>query len=50
MTMRGVAPPEVTFAHIFQAVTPYVIMSLLLLGLLLLLPGIATWLPTLLIG
>jgi hypothetical protein len=27
-----------------------VIMSLLLLGLLLLLPGIATWLPTLLIG
>jgi tripartite ATP-independent transporter DctM subunit len=50
MTMRGVAPPEVTFAHIFQAVTPYVIMSLLLLGLLLLMPGIATWLPTLLIG
>jgi tripartite ATP-independent transporter DctM subunit len=50
MTMRGVAPPEVTFAHIFQAVVPYVIMSLLLLGLLLLLPGIATWLPNLLIG
>lgn len=50
MTMRGVAPPEVTFAHIFQAVVPYVIMSLLLLGLLLLLPGIATWLPNMLIG
>jgi tripartite ATP-independent transporter DctM subunit len=50
MTMRGVAPPEVTFAHIFQAVVPYVIMSLVLLGFLLLLPGIATWLPTLLIG
>ena len=38
MTMRGVAPPEVTMAHIFQAVVPYVIMSLLLLGLLLLVP------------
>jgi tripartite ATP-independent transporter DctM subunit len=50
MTMRGVAPPEVTFAHIFQAVVPYVIMSLLLLALLLLLPEIATWLPNLLIG
>jgi TRAP-type mannitol/chloroaromatic compound transport system permease large subunit len=50
MTMRGVAPPEVTFAHIFQAVVPYVIMSLLLLGLLLLVPKIATWLPNLLIG
>jgi tripartite ATP-independent transporter DctM subunit len=50
MTMRGVAPPEVTFGHIFQAVVPYVIMSLVLLGLLMLLPGIATWLPTLLIG
>jgi TRAP-type C4-dicarboxylate transport system permease large subunit len=50
MTMRGVAPPEVTFAHIFQAVVPYVIMSLVLLGLLLLIPAIATWLPDLLIG
>jgi TRAP-type mannitol/chloroaromatic compound transport system permease large subunit len=38
MTMRGVAPPEVTFAHIFQAVVPYVVMSLALLALLLLLP------------
>ena len=50
MTMRGVAPPEVTMAHIFQAVVPYVIMSLLLLALLLLFPMIATWLPNWLIG
>jgi tripartite ATP-independent transporter DctM subunit len=50
MTMRGVAPPEVTFAHIFRAVVPYVIMSLALLGVLLLFPAIATWLPRLLIG
>ncbi len=50
MTMRGVAPPEVTFTHIFQAVVPYVIMSLILLGLLLLVPAIATWLPDLLMG
>ena len=28
---EGVAPPEVTMAHIFQAVVPYIAMSLLLL-------------------
>jgi tripartite ATP-independent transporter DctM subunit len=50
MTMRGVAPPEVTMVHIFQAVVPYVIMSLLLLALLLLVPAVATWLPSRLIG
>src|SRR6188474_227812 len=50
MTMKGVAPPQVTMAHIFQAVVPYVIMSLLLLALLLLVPTIATWLPNWLIG
>jgi tripartite ATP-independent transporter DctM subunit len=50
MTMRGVAPPEVTMLHIFRAVTPYVIMSLLLLALLLLFPAVATWLPNRLVG
>jgi tripartite ATP-independent transporter DctM subunit len=50
MTMRGVAPPEVTMAHIFKAVVPYVVMSLLLLALLLLFPAVAIWLPNRLIG
>lgn len=45
MTMKGVAPPPVTMAHIFQAVTPYVVMSLLLLALVFLWPPVATWLP-----
>jgi tripartite ATP-independent transporter DctM subunit len=48
MTMRGVAPPQVTMGHIFRAVVPYVAMSLLLLGLILALPAVATWLPALL--
>jgi TRAP-type C4-dicarboxylate transport system permease large subunit len=48
MTMKGVAPPEVTMADIFRAIIPYVLMSILLLALLLWLPGIATWLPGLL--
>ena len=47
MTMRGVAPPQVTMAHIFQAVVPYVVMSLLLLAAVFWFPPIATWLPKL---
>ena len=50
MTMRGVAPPEVTMAHIFQAVVPYIVMSLLLLALLIGFPAVATWLPNKLVG
>ena len=50
MTMRGVAPPEVTMTHIFQAVVPYIVMSLMLLALLLGLPAVATWLPNRLVG
>jgi tripartite ATP-independent transporter DctM subunit len=49
MTMRGVAPPEVTMADIFRAVIPYIVMSLLLLALILMVPEIATWLPRILI-
>lgn len=48
MTMRGVAPPEVTMADIFRAVTPYVVLSIVLLVLIMLFPPIATWLPALL--
>jgi tripartite ATP-independent transporter DctM subunit len=45
MTMKGVAPKEVTMAHIFRAVVPYVAMSLVLLVVIIVFPAIATWLP-----
>ena len=45
MTMRGVAPPSVTMGHIFKAVVPYVVMSLILLASVFWFPAIATWLP-----
>jgi tripartite ATP-independent transporter DctM subunit len=48
MTMKGVAPPQVTMAHIFRAVVPYIAMSLVLLVIIILFPAIATWLPNLL--
>jgi TRAP-type C4-dicarboxylate transport system permease large subunit len=47
MTMRGVAPPSVTMGHIFIAVVPYVVMSLVLLAAVFWIPQIATWLPQL---
>ncbi len=45
MTMKGVAPPQVRMGHIFQAVIPYIAMSLLLLVVIALFPAIAVWLP-----
>jgi tripartite ATP-independent transporter DctM subunit len=48
MTMKGVAPPQVTMAHIFRAVVPYVAMSLILLAVIIAFPAIATWLPNVL--
>jgi tripartite ATP-independent transporter DctM subunit len=45
MTMKGVAPPEVTMAHIFRAVTPFVVMSILMLILVFFVPAVAVWLP-----
>ncbi len=47
MTMKGVAPPQVTIAHIYQAVWPYVLISLAVLALIFFVPAVATWLPSL---
>jgi tripartite ATP-independent transporter DctM subunit len=49
MTMKGVAPPEVRMGHIFQAVLPYIAMSLLVLALVFLVPEVAVWLPKVLV-
>jgi tripartite ATP-independent transporter DctM subunit len=48
MTMGGVAPPQVGMADIFRAVVPYIALSLALLVMIIVFPGIATWLPALL--
>ena len=40
-------PPQVTMFHIFRAVTPYVIFSLIVLTLVFIWPPVATWLPNL---
>ena len=49
MTMKGVAPPQVRMGHIFQAVLPYIAMSLLVLALVFFVPAVAVWLPKVLV-
>src|SRR5258706_65153 len=49
MTMKGVSPPQVRMGHIFQAVLPYIAMSLLLLALVFFIPAVAVWLPKVLL-
>jgi len=45
MTMKGVAPPEVTMLHIFHAVAPFLVISLAVLALVFFVPSVAVWLP-----
>lgn len=44
-TMKSVAPPEIEMRQVWSAVTPYVIMGLMALVAVMLIPGLATWLP-----
>jgi tripartite ATP-independent transporter DctM subunit len=45
--MKGVAPPEITMADIWRAVTPYVIVDILCIALVLVMPVLATLIPSL---
>jgi TRAP-type mannitol/chloroaromatic compound transport system permease large subunit len=43
--LRGVTPPEVPTSDIYKGVVPFIALQLLLLFMLALWPGLATWLP-----
>ena len=49
-TMRSVAPKEIPTSEIFAAVTPYVVMGMLMIALVLAVPEVATGLPQWLLG
>jgi len=44
--LRGVTPPEIATSAIYKGVIPFIMIQILMLGLLSLWPGIATWLPS----
>jgi TRAP-type mannitol/chloroaromatic compound transport system permease large subunit len=43
--MKGVAPPGTTMREIYLSAIPFIGCSLLLVALLIVFPGLATWLP-----
>jgi tripartite ATP-independent transporter DctM subunit len=45
--MKGVAPPEITMADIWRAITPYVIIDILCIAIVLAMPALATIVPSL---
>ncbi|HUL37121.1 MAG TPA: TRAP transporter large permease subunit, partial [Thermodesulfobacteriota bacterium] len=45
--MKGVAPPDVTMGDIWKAVTPYVIVDVLCIALVMAMPVLATVVPSL---
>lgn len=44
--LRGVAPPEVTTAHIYRGVIPFILLQVLVLVLIIVFPGIVSFLPS----
>jgi len=43
--LRGVAPQSVSTTHIYKGVVPFILLQVLMLFILSLWPGLATWLP-----
>ena len=48
-TMKSVAPKEIAMSQVWHAVTPYVVMGMVALALVIVFPPLATWLPKALI-
>ena len=48
--MRSVTPPSITMTAIWRSVIPYVLINLLVIGLIMVIPTIATYLPKLAFG
>lgn len=48
--LRGISPPEMTLRHMYRGVVPFIAIQAAVLGLLLAIPEMATWLPSQLLG
>ena len=48
--LRGVTPASVATSDIYRGVAPYIVLQLMVLAILALWPGLATWLPALVRG
>ena len=48
--MRGVAPESITMGQIYRSIIPFIILQIIGLGLVMVFPMLATWLPSMMIG
>lgn len=48
--MRAMAPPEISIVDIYRSVVPFVMIMILALGIIMIFPNIALWLPNLFYG
>ncbi len=43
--LRGISPPELTLAHMYRGVVPFIALEIVVLALVALFPALALWLP-----
>ena len=48
--LSSVTPKEVTTAHIYRGIIPFVLLQILGMGAIILFPKLATWLPKVVFG
>ncbi len=48
--LKGIVPPEIRLGHMFRGVLPYVALQLVGIGIIVLFPQLALWLPKIMIG
>ena len=47
---RAISPPEITTAHMYRGVIPFILLQAMTLAICLIFPGTITWLPSVLLG
>ena len=48
--LKGIVPPEIKVSDMFSGVVPYIVLQLIGIGVLMMFPKVALWLPEMMIG
>ena len=48
--LKGIVPPEIKVSDMFSGVVPYIVLQLIGIGVIMMFPKIALWLPEIMIG
>ena len=48
--LRAITPEEITLRHMYRGVVPFIGLEIITLGLVMIFPGVALWLPSKLFG